>query len=264
MIRRRLLMQKPVEKNDGWNYIMCKLNVTTTTARTTCISTSFTGSAQVSHITFNEPDTKPQYPYDTGFQFTWVGERVMYIHFKEGVTNLNSLFANVTAVTYIDMNMLDTRYVRDMGGMCMGCTNLVQCLMSECRADSLISTVNMFNSCSALKWTDFGSYITGNFKPKLISDARNMFNYCRAITTINLSMFDFSNCTQFGVMFGNCYALTEVYMNSPIRDDATIPANMFVNSSAANAKLYYNGKKHDYSKIKAVLPSNWTLTNYNY
>ena len=264
MIRRRLLMQKPVEKDDGWNYIMCKLNVTTTTARTTCISTSFTGSVQVSHITFNEPDTKPQYPFDTGFQFTWVGERVMYIHFKEGVTNLNSLFANVTAVTYIDLNMLDTRYVRDMGGMCMGCTNLVQCLMSECRADSLTSTVNMFNSCSALKWADFGSYITGNFKPKLINDARNMFNYCRAITTINLSMFDFSNCTMFGVMFGNCYALTEVYMNSPIRDDATISTNMFTNSSAANAKLYYNGKKHDYSKIKAVLPSNWTLTNYNY
>ena len=264
MLGRRLLMQKTTEKDDGWNYIMCKLNITTTASRTTCISTSFTGSAQISHITFNAPDTNPQYPFDTGFQFTWVGERTMYIHFKPNVTNLNSLFANVTAVTYIDLNMLDTRYVKDMGGMCMGCSNLVQCLMSECRADSLTSTVNMFNSCSVLKWADFGSYITGNFKPKKLTDIRNMFNYCRAITTINMSMFDLSECTQFGVLFGNCYALVEIYMNTPINPNATIATNMFLNSSAANAKLYYNYKLHDYSKIAAVLPSNWSLANYNY
>lgn len=263
MLGRRLLMQS-AEKDDGWNYIMCKLNVTTTSARTTCISTSFTGSEQIDYITFNDLDTKPQYPFDTGFQFTWAGERVMYIHFKEGVTNLNSLFANVTAVTYIDMNMLDTRNVRDMGGMCMGCANLAQFLMSECRADNLTSTVNMFNSCSKLKYADFGSYINGNFKPKKLTDVRNMFNYCRAITTINISMFDLSNCTQFGVIFGNCFALVEIFMNTSINPNATIPANMFVNSSAANAKLYYNAKKHDYSKIQAVLPSNWSLANYNY
>lgn len=252
------------EKDDGWNYIMCKLNVTTTSSRITCISTSFTGSSQIDYITFNEANNPTKYAFDTGFQFTWTGERVMYIHFKEGVTNLNSLFANVTAVTYIDMNMLDTRYVTDMGGMCMGCTNLVQCLMSECRADSLTTTVNMFNSCSVLKYVDFGSYITGNFKPTKITDVRNMFNWCRAITTINLSMFDLSNCTQFGVMFGNCYALVEIFMNTSINANATIPTNMFMNSSAANAKLYYNYKKHDYSKIQAVMPSNWSLANYNY
>ena len=91
-----------------------------------------------------------------------------------------------------------------------------------------------------------------------------MFNYCRAITTINLCMFDLSNCTQFGVMFGNCFALVEIFMNTSINPNATIPANMFVNSSATNAKLYYNAKKHDYSKIQAVLPSNWTLIPYNY
>lgn len=262
MRRRRLMTRK--EYDDGWNYIMVKLNVTSTTTRTTCISTSFTGSSQIDYITFNAPDTLPQYPFDTGFQFTWVGERVMYIHFKEGVTNLNSLFANVTAVTYIDMNMLDTRNVRDMGGMCMGCANLVQFLMSECRADNLTTTVNMFNSCSKLKYVDFGSYITGNFKPKKLTDVRNMFNYCRAITTINLSMFDLSNCTLYGSIFAHCFALVEIYMNTQINANATIATYMFDQSSAANAKLYYNASKHDYSKIKAIMPSNWSLVSYNY
>lgn len=262
MRRRRLMTRK--EYDDGWNYIMVKLNVTSTTTRTTCISTSFKGSSQIDYITFNEPNNPTKYPFDTGFQFTWTGERIMYIHFKPNVTSLAYLFADVSSVTYIDMNTLDTRYVTTMSGMCTNCPNLVQCLMSNCRADNLHYMINTFNSCSMLKYVDFGSYITGRFKPKKLVDIRNMFNWCRTITTINMSMFDLSECTQFGVMFGNCFALVEIFMNTSINPNATIPANMFVNSSAANAKLYYNYKKHDYSKIQAVLPSNWTLTNYNY
>lgn len=262
MLRRRLMQS--IEKDDGWNYIMCKLNITTTSARTTCISTSFTGSSQIDYITFNEPDNPTKYPFDTGFQFTWTGERIMYIHFKKGVTNLSSLFANISVVTYIDMNMLDTRNVTNMSGMCMDCSSLVQCLMSKCRADSLTTTVNMFNSCSVLKYVDFGSYITGKFKPKKITDVRNMFNWCRAITTINMSMFDLSNCTLYGSIFAHCFALVEIYMNTQINANATITTYMFEQSTAANAKLYYNYKLHDYSKIAAVLPSNWSLANYNY
>lgn len=264
MTRRRLLMQKTVEKDDGWNYIMCKLNIITTSARTTCISTSFTGSSQIDYITFNEPNNPTKYAFDTGFQFTWTGERIMYIHFKPNVTSLENLFANVSAVTYIDMNTLDTRYVTSMSSMCANCPNLVQCLMSECRADNLKYMVNTFNSCSVLKFPDFGSYITGKFKPKHLVDIRNMFNWCRALTTVNMSMFDLSNCTLYGALFAHCFALVEIFMNTPINANATITTNMFDQSSAAGAKLYYNAKKHDYSKIQAVLPSNWTLTNYNY
>lgn len=261
-MRRRLLLQGQQEE-DKWNYIMCKLNVTTTTARTTVISTAYTHSNQIDYITFNEPDNPTKYAFDTGFQFTWTGERIMYIHFKKGVTNLGSLFANVTVVTYIDMNTLDTRYVTSMDGMCMGCTSLVQCLMSECRADSLITTVNMFNSCSVLKYVDFGSYITGNFKPTKITDVRNMFNWCRAITTINMSMFNLSNCTLYGAIFAHCFALVEIYLNTEINANATITTNMFDQSSAANAKLYYNNS-YDMSRIASIVGLNWTLVPYNY
>lgn len=263
MNRRRYLMSSS-EGDDGWNYIMVKLNITTTTARTTCISTSFTGSSQIDYITFNEPDHTTHYPFDTGFQFTWVGERIMYIHFKENVTNLESLFANVTVITYIDMNKLDTINVTSMSGMCMGCTNLVQCLMSECRADNLLYMINTFNSCTVLKYTDFGSYITGRFKPKKLVDIRNMYNWCRAITSINMSMFDLSNVTQYNACWAHCFALVELYLNTAINTNATLTTALFDQSTASGAKLYYNQSKHDYSKIKAVIPSNWSLINYNY
>lgn len=252
------------ESDDGWNYIMVKLNITTTTARTTCISTSFAGSSQVDYITFNEPDQSTHYPFDTGFQFTWVGERIMYIHFKENVTTLENLFANVTVITYVDLNKLDTSKVTTMSSMCAGCTKLVQCLMSECRADNLLYMVNMFNSCTVLKYTDFGSYITGKFKPKKLVDIRNMYNWCRAITTINMSMFDMSNVTQFNAVWAHCFALVELYLNTAFNAGADITTNMFDSSTASGAKLYYNQSKHDYSRIQSIIPSNWSLINYNY
>lgn len=264
MTRRRLLIQNSAEKDDGWNYIMCKINVTTTTARTTVISTSFTGQSQIDYITFNEPYNQSRYDFSTTYQFTWTGERIMYIHFKPNVTSLENLFNGVTSITYIDMNTLDTRNITTMANMCAGCSNLVQCLMSECRADNLKYMVNMFNSCTVLKWTDFGSYITGKFKPKKLVDIRNMYNWCRNITTINMSMFDLSNCTLYGSLFAHCFALVEVYLNTPINPNATITTTMFEQSSAANAKLYYNSKLHDYSKIKSIMPSNWSLVNFNY
>lgn|GEM_PF-4370004 len=248
---------------DKWNYIEVRLNVTTTASRTTCISTSFTGSSQVDYICFNSPDNATHYPFDTGFQFTWTGERIMYIHFKEGVTSLENLFANVTAITYIDMNKLDTRNVTSMSGMCMGCTNLVQCLMSECRADNLTQMINTFNSCSVLKWVDFGSYITGQFKPRKLTDIRNMFNWCKAITTINMSMFDLSSVLQFGYTWGNCPALVELFLSTGFNVNAVMTTNMFLNSTASGAKIHYN-TKYDVSKLTNVIGSNWSLVPYNY
>lgn len=242
---------------------MCKLNVTSTTARTNVISTDFTGSDQIDYITFNTPDGATHYEFDTGFQFTWVGERIMYIHFKGQPTNLECLFSNITCVTYVDLNELDTSKVTSMSSMCAGCTTLVQCLMSNCRADSLLTMVNTFNSCSVLKYVDFGSYVTGRFKPKKLTDIRNMFNWCKAITTINMSMFDLSNVTLFGYTWANCYALVELYLSTGFNTNASMSTNMFVNSTATDAKIYYNNN-YDISKLSAVKGSNWTLTPYNY
>lgn len=257
---RRRLLQTPKNK---YNYIKIKINVTSTTAKTQIISSDFSGSNQIDHITFNTPDQTTKYEFSTTFQFTWAGERIGYIHFKEGVTSLEYLFSNITCITEVDLNELDTSKVTSMSSMCAGCTSLIQCLMSECRADSLLTMVNTFNSCSVLKWTDFGSYIHGKFKPKKLTDIRNMYNWCRSITTINMSMFDFSSVLLWGYTWGNCFALTEIYISSPINPNATYSTNMFINSTASGAKIFYN-PDHDYSKIIAVKGSNWTMVPYNY
>ena len=126
MLRRRLMMQP---KPDKWNYIMCKLNVTTTAARTNVISADFAGASQIDYITFNAPDNATRYAFDTGFQFTWVGERIMYIHFKGQPTTLENLFSGITAVTYIDMNELDTCKVVSMSRLVDSDDQYVQLLL---------------------------------------------------------------------------------------------------------------------------------------
>lgn len=239
---------------------MVKLNVTTTTSRTRVISTNFTGSDQIDYINFNDPWNATHYPFDTGFQFTWTGERIMYIHFKGKPTNLASLFQDISAITYIDMNELDTSMVTSMNEMCINCPNLIQFLMSNCKADNLVSMINMFNSCTNLNYVDFNSH--GRFKPRKLTDIRNMFNWCRYITSINMSMFDLSTVDLFGYTWGNCKALTELYLNTGFKSGATMTTNMFANVTSSG-KIYYNSK-YDVTQLANIIPSTWQLVPYNY
>lgn len=249
---------------DTDNYIKITFNVTSTTTQTRIVSSDFSGGDQIAYVTFNTPHALTKYDYSPTYQFTYTGTRIGYLHFKEGATSLESLFANITILTEIDLNHLDTSEVTSMSGMCMGCTNVVQILMSECRADNLTSMVNTFNSCTSLKYIDFGSYISGRFKPTAkLTDIRNLFNWCKVITSINMSMFDCSGVTLWGYTWGNCYALKELYLNTALNASGTYTTNMFVNSTASGAKLYYNSN-HSFTKIANVLGSNWTLTPYNY
>lgn len=259
--RRRLMSYS---NTDTDNYIKITFSVSSTTTQTQIISSDFAGYKQIDHITFNTPYDATKYDFATSYQFTVAGTRVGYIHFKPGTTSLINLFSNIAIITEIDLNELDTKYVTSMTGMCMGCTSLVQCLMSNCRADSLTSTINMFNSCNKLKYVDFGSYNSGRFKPtnKLI-DVRNMFNFCTSLTTLNMSMFDFSGVTQWGYTWGNCKALVELYISSQLNEGATYTTNMFVNASATGAKLYYNSK-YSITPISNVMGSNWTVVVYPY
>lgn len=261
MNNRRLMTQK------RYNFIMIKFNVTSTTSKTQIISSNFKGLSQIDYITFqswHEKDTPIHYAPSLTFQFTWTGERIGYLHFKDNVTNLSSLFANIGIITYIDMNNLDTSKVTNMNEMCMACSTLKEIHMNKCSAENLTSMVNLFNSCSVLTNVNFGYYNNSLFRPtSKLTDIRNMFNWCEAITSINMSSFDLSGVTLWGYTWGNCKNLTSLYICSAINPNGTYTTNMFNGSTASGAKLYYNNN-YDMSKISAVKGSNWTMTPYNF
>ena len=58
-------------------------------------------------------------------------------------------------------------------------------------------------------------------------------------------------------------ALEEIYISSGFSSSATMTTNMFVNSNASGAKIYYN-KNYDVSRLTNVMGSNWSLIPYNY
>ena len=151
-----------------------------------------------------------------------------------------------------------------MTGMCLGCTTLKEIHMNKCSAENLTSMINMFNSCSNLSTVDFGNYKDSLFRPtSKLKDIRNLFNWCRSLTSIDMSMFDLSGVTLWGFTWGNCLSLTSLYICSALNPNGTYTTNMFANSTAYGAKIYYN-TRYDMSKISSVKGSNWTMIPYNY
>ena len=261
MNNKRLMKQK------RYNFIKIKITVTSTTEPTQIISNTFKGLSSIEYVTFNlwhEQDNPIHYETALSYYFTSTGERIGYLHFKDNITDLSNLFNNVGTITYIDLNNLDTSKVTTMTGMCTGCFALKEIHMNKCSAESLTAMINMFNSCSVLTTVDFGNYKDSLFRPtSKLKDIRNMFNWCRSITSIDMSMFDLSGVTLWGFTWGNCLSLTSLYICSALNPNGTYTTNMFANSTAYGAKIYYN-TRYDMSKISSVKGSNWTMIPYNY
>ena len=257
--RNRLLK---IEEN--LNYIKIKFFVEQTYVNTKIINSDFLFTYQIDYITFNEPINTTKYEYDpNGYKFTVGGERIGFIHFKSKPNNLSRLFENISIITEIDMNMLDTTYVTSMDEMCLGCVNLQKIDLFNCSAENLLTTINMFNSCSNLEQVNFGSYNNSKFKPNKLTDIRNMFNWCINLQSIDMTSFNLYTVQTFGYTWGNCHKLNEIKINSEINESAIISQIILYDSHSLNAKFYYNSQ-HDISKIIAVAPSNWTFIQQEY
>ncbi len=89
------------------------------------------------------------------------------------------MFRGCKALTTLDISSLDTRGVTDM--------------------------TSMFENCSALETLIVGE----NFSTGAVTSTASMFNYCKAIKSIDpvLRKFDTSNVTDMQKMFSDCYAL---------------------------------------------------------
>ena len=66
---------------------------------------------------------------------------------------------------------------------------------------------NMFYSCNALTSLDLSGWDTSN-----VNNMRNMFDSCSALTSLDLSGWNTSNVTDMNNMFGGCSALKTIRM----------------------------------------------------
>ena len=81
---------------------------------------------------------------------------------------------------------------------------------------------HMFDYCKALTSLDVSKFDTSK-----VTDMRYMFNSCEALTSLDVSKFDTSNVTNMGSMFSYCDALTSLDVSSFDTSNVTDMSNMF-------------------------------------
>ena len=85
---------------------------------------------------------------------------------------------------------------------------------------------SMFNYCKVLTSLDVSNFDTSN-----VTDMSWMFYDCIALTSIDVSNFDTSNVTDMSSMFSYCRSLTTIYVSNLWSiNNVTVSKDMFYNS----------------------------------
>ena len=136
----------------------------------------------------NIPDTLEDYP----IKIVW----------NSGITNLYSMFLNLTNLLEVDFSKFDTSSVISMDYMFMGCLALTSIKLESLNTPSLTKMRMMFYDCASLTVLDLSSFNT-----ELVTDMQNLFRGCNILESINMANFDTSNLELMGGMFYDNYNL---------------------------------------------------------
>lgn len=133
----------------------------------------------------------------------------------EYVKNMNSMFANSTSLTSLDLSCFkNTSEVTDMSSMFSGCKGLTTLNLSNFDTSNVEDMNNMFYNCRGLTTLDLSSFKT----PKL-KNIGAMFYGCDKLTSLNLSNFNMSSMTNVYNIFNGCNSLSLLDLSSAINSE---------------------------------------------
>ncbi|WP_322354656.1 BspA family leucine-rich repeat surface protein [Paratractidigestivibacter sp.] len=181
------------------------------------------------------------------------------------VTNMQSMLAGCTSLTWFDLSFIDTSHVTDMSALFSGCSSLSSVGLS-CNTSRVTTMQSMFGGCSSLTWLDFSKFDTSS-----VTNLQGMFYNCTALTSLDLNHFDTSKVTMFDCMLANCPKLTTLDLSSfdtsSIKNVAScydLYGDMF--GSGTHPTTIKLGKKFDFtgadSKRFIKFPSDTSLLGY--
>lgn len=145
-------------------------------------------------------------PTDCGGMFADL-ECLTAIHFNgcldtSMVTNMSSMFAGSSSLTYLDLSSFDTSNVRDMSYMFEWCEWLKAVDLSSFDTANVEDMTAMFGACYSMDQLDISSFDTARVKK-----VERMFWCCSALKNLQVSVLNMSNVTSSEDMFGLCQAL---------------------------------------------------------
>lgn len=135
---------------------------------------------------------------------------------SDNVINMSYMFYNCDSLYAIDVTNFNTTKVTDMSYMFYGCKSLFSNSSTTSSGtlsleafdfSNVIDTSYMFYNCATLKGISFNSKKNAS---ATITNMSYMFYGCKAITELDLSLFNTLNVVDMNHMFYNCDALTSL------------------------------------------------------
>ena len=134
----------------------------------------------------------------------------------------SSLFRNFGRITNLDLNMIDTSNVTNMGGMFSNCQALTSLNLNSFNTSNVTDMSDMFSWCLNLPYLDLRSFVTAS-----VSNMGNMFSECHTLGGIDFGSFNTSNVTDMYYMFSECRALNNLDVSGFNTSKVTNMMSMF-------------------------------------
>ena len=136
--------------------------------------------------------------------------------------NMVGYFDEFRNMTLIDLSVMDTSEVTDMGSMFAGCGGLTSLDLSDFDTSQVTNMRAMFEQCSSLTSLDLR-----NFDTSKVTNTSEMFYLCSSLTSLDLRNFDTSNVTDMSWMFENCSSLISLDLRNFDTSKVTNMSYMF-------------------------------------
>ena len=143
------------------------------------------------------------------------------------VTNMDSMFYDMSNLTMLDLSSFNTSKVTDMSGMFAGLLNLTTLNVSHFDTSNVTNMDAMFYGMSSLT-----SLNLSNFDTSQVTDMGYMFSYMSNLTTLNLSNLDTSKVTNMYSMFEDMHSLTTLNVSNFDTSQVTNMDRMFYGMSS--------------------------------
>lgn len=149
-----------------------------------------------------------------------------------GVTSFSGLFSGCKTLKNLNIGSFNVENAEWLSAMFKGCQSLESLDLSHFKTtDKLQGIAEMFSGCSSLESITFGN----NFYTSSVSDCYYTFANCSSLQTLDISMFDLSNCGEFRGMFDGCSNLETITGDVIITNKATDLECMFQGCSSLNS-----------------------------
>ena len=139
--------------------------------------------------------------------------------------NMHYMFQGTSNITELDVSTLNTSEATNMARMFQGMSSLKSIDVSNFDTSKTVGFYSMFSGCSSIVELDLSNFDTKNAETMF-----SMFNGMHSLEKLDISSFYTRNLDRFEMMFNECKSLTTLDLTHFDTSNAVTMYNMFSNS----------------------------------